>query len=62
MITFHIDLSMLYENKYDLNLLLQTLEDARIYNPKEKDSYIYTEAFTRMIDEFIAIINVLQEK
>jgi hypothetical protein len=62
MLVFQLDLSMLYESKYDLNLLLTILQESKLCNPKEKSSFIYTETLTKLIDEFIAVINVLQEK
>lgn len=33
---FSMDLSMLYENKYDLNILSSTLKDKKKYVPKEE--------------------------
>lgn len=35
-LTFFMDLAMMWENKYDLNLLRTTIREAKGYNPKEK--------------------------
>jgi hypothetical protein len=36
LITFQMDLGMLWESKYDLNLLGSTIRDNKHYTPKEK--------------------------
>lgn len=57
-----MDLGMMWENKYDLNLLGTTIKEAKNYNPKEKENMVYVQTLNDIMDGFIAVIEMIQER
>ena len=59
-ICFFMDLGMLWESKYDLNIFNTTIKDNRHYNPKEKENMVFVGPIQRTLDGFLSIIDFLQ--
>ena len=57
-----MDIGMLWENKYDINILAGTIKDNKHYNPKEKENMIYVGPIQRQMEGFLAVIDFLQER
>ena len=48
-IMFFIDLSLVYEHKYDLNILLTTISESIFYAPKEPENIIYAQTIMKVL-------------